>query len=97
MLQCEYRRLGQSISGADGVGERGWVTPGVALEKKLAKRLLNEGELSDDPSPANEQPDSTKAPNNTAAARLAPRFRSSSCPGRIEITRFFPTKSPFGA
>ena len=39
---------GHSTSGADGVGECSWVTPGVAPEKKLANRLANEGELSDD-------------------------------------------------
>ena len=37
---------GQSISGAEGVGEAGCVTPGVALEKKLANRPLKDGEMS---------------------------------------------------
>src|ERR1700745_2227341 len=53
---------GHSTSGADGVGECGCVTPGVAPEKKLVKRLVNEGELSDDPTlEASEQPDSMAA------------------------------------
>jgi hypothetical protein len=75
---------GHSMSGADGVGEAAWVTPGVALENKPAKRLPNE--LSDDPTlEADEQPH--KAPAlNMAIARRAPRFRSSSCPGGIENT-----------
>jgi hypothetical protein len=53
---------GHSISGADGVGERGWLTPGVAPEKKFANRLPNEGELSEDPMlDASEHPDSARA------------------------------------
>jgi hypothetical protein len=42
--------------------------PGVAPEKKLAKRLVNEGELSDDPTlEASEQPDSIAALTISAA------------------------------
>jgi hypothetical protein len=65
---------GHSTSGADGVGECGWVTPGVAPEKKLANRLANEGELSDDPTlEASEQPDSIAALTISATARRGPR------------------------
>ena len=67
---------GHSASGADGVGEWGWATPGVALEKKLklANRLANEGELSDDPTlEASEQPDSIAALTISAAAQRGPR------------------------
>jgi hypothetical protein len=65
---------GHSTSGADGVGECSWVTPGVAPEKKLAKRLVNEGELSDDPTlEASEQPDSIAALTISAAVQRAPR------------------------
>jgi hypothetical protein len=50
------------------------VTPGVAPEKKLANRLANEGELSDDPTlEASEQPDSIAALTISAAARRGPR------------------------
>ncbi|TMK09430.1 MAG: hypothetical protein E6G75_21235 [Alphaproteobacteria bacterium] len=80
---------GHSTSGADGVGECGCVTPGVAPEKKLVKRLVNEGELSDDPTlEASEQPDSMAALTISAPARHQPRSRSK-FPGRIEITRLF--------
>src|SRR5215475_16174748 len=84
---------GHSASGADGVGEWGWATPGVALEKKLklANRLANEGELSDDPTlEASEQPDSIAALTISPTARRPPRPRSQ-FPGPIEITRLFPT------
>jgi hypothetical protein len=67
---------GHSASGADGVGEWGWATPGVASEKKLklANRLANEGELSDDPTlEASEQPDSIAALTISAAAQRGPR------------------------
>ena len=65
---------GHSTSGADGVGECGCVTPGVALEKKLANRLVNEGEPSDDPTlEASEQPDSIAALIISAAAQRGPR------------------------
>jgi hypothetical protein len=61
---------GHSTSGADGVGECGCVTPGVAPEKKLA----NEGELSDDPTlEAVEQPDSIAALTISAAAQRGPQ------------------------
>src|SRR5262245_58854906 len=81
---------GHSTSGADGVGQCGWVTPGVAPEKKLVNLLANEGELSDDPTlEASEQPDSIAAPANTPATRHRPRFRSQFS-GPIEITRLFP-------
>ena len=50
------------------------MTPCVAPEKKLAKRLVNEGELSDDPTlEASEQPDSIAALTISAAARRGPR------------------------
>jgi hypothetical protein len=82
---------GHSTSGADGVGECGCVTPGVAPEKKFANRLANEGELSDDPTlEASEQPHSIAALTITPAARRQPRFRSE-FPGPIEITRLFST------
>src|SRR5262245_24428163 len=85
---------GHSMSGADGVGEAGWLTPGVALEKKLEKRLPNEGDVSDPmPPDGEEQPDSKPAPTIRTAARR-PRLRSSSCPGRIGITRLFRTPTP---
>jgi hypothetical protein len=65
---------GHSTSGADGVGECGWLTPGVAPEKKLANQLTNEGELSDDPTlEASEQPDNIAALTISAAARRGPR------------------------
>src|SRR5882724_12395000 len=82
---------GHSILGVSGVGECGWVTPGVALEKKLAKRLPNEGDVSGDPTPpdGDEQPDNNPAPTIRTAARRRPRLRSSSCPGSIGITRLF--------
>jgi hypothetical protein len=65
---------GHSTSAADGVGECGRVTPGVALEKKLANRLVNEGELSDDSTlEASEQPDSIAALTISAAAQRGPR------------------------
>src|SRR6266699_2489352 len=84
---------GHSTSGADGVGECGCVTPGVAPEKKLVNRLASDGELSDDPTlEASEQPDSITALTISAAAR--PRACSRSFPGRIEITQFFFRQSP---
>jgi len=50
------------------------VTPGVAPEKKLANRLANEGESSDDPTlEASEQPDNIAALTISAAARREPR------------------------
>ena len=50
------------------------MTPGVAPVKKLVTRLVNEGELSDDPTPeASEQPDSIAALTISAAARRGPR------------------------
>jgi len=50
------------------------VTLGVALEKKLANRLVNEGELSDDSTlEASEQPDSIAALTKSAAAQRGPR------------------------
>src|SRR5262245_16328448 len=82
---------GHSTSGADGVGECGWVTPGVAPEKRLVSLLANEGELSDEPTlEASEQPDSIAALTISPAARHRPRPRSP-FPGPIEITRLFPT------
>src|SRR6516165_1909957 len=82
---------GHSMSGADGVGECGCVTPGVAPVNKLVKRLVNEGELSDDPTlEASEQPDSMAALTISSPARHPPRSRSE-FPGPIEITRLFPT------
>jgi N-acetylmuramic acid 6-phosphate (MurNAc-6-P) etherase len=68
---------GHSTSGAEGVGDAGWVTPGFALENKLVKRLVSEGESSDVPIlEAHEQPDSIMALSmSNAAAR--PRFRLS--------------------
>ena len=50
------------------------MTPGVAPEKKLANRLANEGELSDDPTlEASEQPDSIAALTISAAVQRGPR------------------------
>jgi hypothetical protein len=50
------------------------VTPGVAPEKKLANRLANEGEPSDDPTlEAVEQPDSIAALTISAAAQRGPQ------------------------
>jgi len=50
------------------------VTPGVALEKKLANRLTNEGELSDDSTlEASEHPDNIAALTISAAAQRGPR------------------------
>jgi hypothetical protein len=58
------------------VGEAAWVTPGVALEKKPAKRLPNE--LSEGPTlEADEQPDTAAAPKSKAITQQLPRFRSS--------------------
>jgi len=88
---------GHSTSGADGVGDGGWVTPGVALEKKLAHRLLSEGELSGELTlEANEQPDRSTALASSGAARRRPRFPSSS-PQGIEFTRFFRQTSRVGS
>jgi hypothetical protein len=85
---------GHSTSGADGVGECGCVTPGVAPVKKLVTRLVNEGELSDDPTlEASEQPDSMAALTISAPPRHQPRSRSE-FPGRIEITRLFSDDAP---
>jgi len=82
------------MSGADGVGECGCVTPGVAPEKRLAKRLVNEGELSDDPTlEASEQPDNMAALTTNPPARRHPRSRSE-FPGRIEITWLFSDNPP---
>ena len=48
------------------------MTPGVAPEKRLANRLANEGELSDEPTlEASEQPDSIAALTISAAQRGA--------------------------
>jgi hypothetical protein len=83
------------MSGDEGVGDAGWVTPGLALENKPANRLLIEDTVSDDPMlDANEQPDSSVAPISNINARPPPRIRLSSRPGRIEITRVFPKKAP---
>jgi hypothetical protein len=50
------------------------VTPGVAPENKLANRLANEGELSDDPTlEASEQPDNIATLTISAAVRRGPR------------------------
>jgi hypothetical protein len=81
---------GHSTSGAVGVGECGWVTPGFALEKRLANRLANEGESSDEPTlEASEQPDRTAALTISAAALRRARVRSLSFPRPIESTRLF--------
>jgi hypothetical protein len=37
---------GHSTSGADGVGDAGWLTPGFAPEKKLEIRVPHEGVVS---------------------------------------------------
>src|SRR6201987_6320458 len=85
---------GHATSGADGVGECGCVTPGVAPVKKLVTRLVNEGELSEDPTlEASEQPDSMAALTISAPPPHQPRSRSE-FPGRIEITRLFPPTAP---
>ena len=59
---------GHSTSGAEGVGDADCVTPGFALEKRLANRLPSDGALSmmlDAP----EQPDSATAPTSATTAR----------------------------
>src|SRR5262249_30590073 len=72
---------GHSTSGALGVGECGWATPGVALEKKLVNRLANGGESSDDPTlEASEQPHSTAALTIRPAAPRRPPVRSRTFP-----------------
>src|SRR5882757_10429417 len=87
---------GQATSGAAGVGDAGWVTPGLALENRLVKRLPNEDVSSPDPPPVREeQPETAAAANSSiAAARQRPHFPFPSCPGRIENTRLFPTIPP---
>jgi hypothetical protein len=70
---------GHSISGADAVRDAGWVTPGVAPEKKLLNRLPNDP--SDDPTiESDEQPDSAAAPTRSANVRRKRRIGSSSWP-----------------
>src|SRR4030081_1950736 len=84
---------GHSISGADAVRDAGWVTPGVAPEKKLVNRLPKEP--SDDPvSESDEQAANAAALTKSANVRQKQRLGSSSRPGRIEITQLFSTKSP---
>src|SRR5262245_14757793 len=78
---------GHPISGADGVGDAGWVTPGLALENMPEMRLPNE--LSAVTLDAEEQPDSITPPSNSAAASQPPHARSSWRPRPIEITRLF--------
>jgi hypothetical protein len=83
------------MSGDEGVGDAGWVTPGLALENRPANRLLIEETVSDEPMlDAKEQPDSSMAPISSVNARSPPRIRLSSRPGRIEITRVFPDRNP---
>src|SRR5262249_8433907 len=66
---------GHSTSGAEGVGEEGWVTPGVAPEKKLANRPVTEGELSDDVRlEMYEHPETNTLLATSSAARRAERF-----------------------
>src|SRR5262249_60316097 len=85
---------GDSMSGADGVGECGCVTPGVAPEKRLAKRLVNEGELSDDPTlEASEQPDNMAALTTNPPARRHPRSRPQ-FPPPLAITSLFSPHPP---
>src|SRR5262249_34212119 len=84
---------GQSISGADGVGDLGWVTPGFALAKRLATRLLNDGSSPPSMLEIDEQPDSSSAPPASANAPRRLRLRSSRCPGPIEISQLFSTES----
>ena len=82
------------MSGEEGVGDAGCVTPGLALEKRPANLLLIEETVSDEPMlDANEQPDSSMAPISSVNARPPPRIRLSSRPGRIEITQVFPDKN----
>jgi hypothetical protein len=57
---------GQSISGAEGVREAGWVTPGVAEEKKLEIRLPHPVEFSD--KMLDEQPETRTALATSPAA-----------------------------
>src|SRR5260370_27133723 len=81
---------GHSTSGALGIGECGWVTPGVAPEKKLVNRLANEGESSDDPTlQAREQPHNAAALTTNPATRRRLPLRSPTFPLPIVITRFF--------
>src|SRR5262245_23044822 len=84
---------GHSTSGAEGVGDAGCVTPGFALEKRLANRLPSDGELST-MLEAPEQPDSATAPISATMAQPPPRARSSLRPGHIEITQLFPASRP---
>src|SRR5262245_23856044 len=79
---------GHATSGADGVGEAGWVTPGVARENKLVNRLPNE-ESADPTLEADEQPAGSRPASNSAAAFQPARSDSVLCPGHIEITRLF--------
>src|SRR5262249_41055310 len=81
---------GHSTSGALGVGECGWVTPGVAPEKKLVNRLANEGESSDDPTlEASEQPHSTAALTIKAGTPRGPPPPSPKVSSPLPITPFF--------
>src|SRR5712692_9660464 len=70
------------------------VTPSFGTEeKKLEIRLLNVGESDDSTLDEDEQPDTSKPPTSSAAARQALRLPSS-VPGRIGITRLF-RQDPF--
>ena len=58
--------------------------------KRLATRLVHEGELSEDPTlEASEQPDRTAALATSAATPRGPRVGSRSLPGPIETTQLF--------
>src|SRR5262249_60246806 len=84
---------GHSTSGADGVGECGCVTPGVAPEKKLANRLANEGEPSDDPTlEAVEQPDSIAAPTISAPPQRGPPRAESKGARQIKCSELYPPR-----
>src|SRR5262245_37054622 len=87
---------GHSTSGAEGVGDAGCVTPGFALEKRLANRLPSDGALSM-MLEAPEQPESATAPISATMARLRPRACLSPRPGHIEITQLSPQAAPSNA
>ena len=70
---------GHSTSGAEAVGDAGWVTPGLAPEKKLEIRALHDGVVDCVVSycsttlDADEQPD-TRTAMMSAPARPLPRL-----------------------
>jgi hypothetical protein len=69
-LRCGCRRRDIRRPAHEGVGDAGCVTPGLALEKRLANRLPIDGELST-MLEAPEQPDSATAPISATMAQAA--------------------------